>query len=373
MTKRRRPNSGKARAERDDTDKSLRIERKKTDAALAERRADIEGAADEVLERARDHAHAVLESAREKADDKLDAATTDAGARDALARERAREDQALEDERAAADASLQREREERARTLAALLPLERDKTDRYLLTERIRSDTAIGQRDDFMGIVAHELRNLLHGIAGTSRMLSNKATQSEEGKRSVAAADRIERHVARMNRLIGDLHDMVSIEAGRFALYAEPGDAAELITESVETFAHAAEQKGIALECELAGQPLPAEFDRERILQVVCNLIANAIKFTPSGGVVTISGERSGDDVRLSVRDTGAGIPRDMLEAVFERFRQVRKNDHRGLGLGLYICKCIVEAHGGRIWAESTPDAGSGFHFTFPVTARAIA
>jgi signal transduction histidine kinase len=365
------PNAGKPRSERDDTDKSLRTERKKTDAALGENRARTENAADGVLEHARDQADAVLGEARDKADDKLDAAEAGPRARAAVTRERAGEDKAIDDERAAADASLHREREDRARTLAELLPLERQKTDRYLLTERVRSDTAIGYRDDFMGIIAHELRNLLHGIAGTSRMLSKHAAKPDEEEKIVAASDRIERHVARMNRLIGDLHDMVSIEAGKFALYPEPGDAAALIAESVETFSDAAEQKGITLAVEISEQPLPAVFDRERILQVVCNLIANAIKFTPEGGVVTLSGERAADHIHLAVRDTGTGIPDDMLEAVFERFRQVSTNDHRGLGLGLYICKCLVEAHGGRIWAESTMGASSVFHFTFPVTARA--
>jgi signal transduction histidine kinase len=105
------------------------------------------------------------------------------------------------------------------------------------------------------------------------------------------------------------------------------------------------------------------------MLQVLANLITNAIKFTAPGGTVTVRGQRMDDELRLSVVDNGPGIAGSMLEAVFERFWQVGKNDHRGLGLGLYISRCIVDAHGGRIWAESRPGGGSAFHFTIPVAA----
>jgi signal transduction histidine kinase len=107
------------------------------------------------------------------------------------------------------------------------------------------------------------------------------------------------------------------------------------------------------------------------MLQVLANLITNAIKFTARGGAITVRGERAGDDFRLSVDDTGCGIPGNVLDAVFERFWQVGTNDRRGLGLGLYISKCIVEAHGGRIWADSRLGEGSVFHVTIPAAAHA--
>ena len=156
----------------------------------------------------------MLDKAREKADDKLDAAKAGVAARAAVAIERAGEDEALKEDRAAADASLRRERDEQARPLTVLLPLEREKTDLYLLTERARSDDALAHRDDFLGIVSHDLRNLLGGIAGNAALLSKQASKSDEGRRTTATAQRIERYVARMNRLIGDLGDVVSIEAG---------------------------------------------------------------------------------------------------------------------------------------------------------------
>jgi signal transduction histidine kinase len=362
------PETKSPRPERDETDESLRTERKNTDEVLAESRTRVEETADGIVERAREHADAVLDSARDKADNKLEAADAGAQAREAVAKERAGEDEALKDERATADESLRRERMEQARTLAALLPLEREKTDRHLLTERERSDDAVAHRDDFLGIVSHDLRNLLGGIASSARALAKQASDSAEGRRTVAGMERIERYIARMNRLIGDLVDVASIDAGKLAVHPQASDAAELIGEAVGVFAQAAQDKGISLEFETSEPSLPGHFDPERMLQVLANLIANAIRFTPDGGAITVRGERAGDELRLSVLDNGTGIAGDMLEAVFERFWQVGKNDHRGLGLGLYISRCIVDAHGGQIWAESKLGTGSAFHFTIPAT-----
>jgi signal transduction histidine kinase len=358
------------RPERDKTDESLRTERKNSDHVIADGRTDVEEHADAVVERAREHADAVLEAARDKADQRLDTAEPEpeAEAREVVAQERAREDEVVQQERAAADRRLHSERLEQARTLARLLPLEREKTDRYLLTERARSDDALAHRDDFMGMVSHDLRNLLSGIVMNAMLLSEEATESDEGRRTVAGMKRIERYAARMKRLIGDLVDVVSIDAGKLAMEPQPVDASALITEAVDVFAHAASQGGITLESRTIVPAVMAQLDHERMLQVLANLISNALKFTPRGGSVVVRGERVGDELRFSVSDTGAGVPGDMLEAVFERFTQVGKNDQRGLGLGLYISKCIIDAHGGKIWVESKLGEGSAFHFTLPVS-----
>jgi len=361
------PEANQARPERDNTDTSLRTERKNTDQALAEQRTHTEEDADELVERAREKADAVLDGARDRADAKLDNANAAVEVRDAVVRERGEEDQVLQDERAAADETLRSEREQQIRTLAALLPLEREKTDRYLLTERGRSDEALANRDDFMGMVSHDLRNLLSGISMNASLLSEQVSEPDAGRRTVAATMLIQRYVARMNRLIGDLVDVVSIDAGKLAVQPERGDAAALLTEAAHAFAFAASDKGLTLKSEITEHTLPAEFDHDRMLQVLANLITNAIKFTPHGGRITVRGERDRDELRLSVQDTGPGIPSHMLEAVFERFWQVGKNDKRGLGLGLYISKCIVDAHGGRIWAESTLGDGSWFHVAMPL------
>jgi len=363
----------RTRPERDQTDESLRTERKNTDRVLTETRQHVEETADNALERAREHADAVLDTARDKADDRLESSAAGAQARAALAKERAGEDEAVKNERAAADETLRRERKEQARTLAALLPLEREKTDRYLLTERARADDAVAHRDHFLGIVSHDLRNLLGAVTANATLLLRQASDSEEGRRTSAAMDRVQRYVARMNRLIGDLVDVASIDAGKLAIEPQAFDAAELISEAIDAFAHAAREKAISLEYDSSERSVPATFDYERMLQVLANLITNAIKFTDRGGVVTVRAKLAADELHVSVADTGTGIPEEMLDAIFERFWQAGKNDQRGLGLGLYISRCIVEAHGGRIWAESRLGAGSTFHFTVLASAGSSA
>ncbi len=355
-----------ASAERDQTDESLRREREKTDRALAERHA-AEEDSDQVVHRARESADAVLTEARAKADQRLDDALPHVATDSTLAKERVQEDEALQDERASADEILRRERSENARVLSRLLPLEREKTDRFLLTERARSDDALSNRDNFLGLVSHDLRILLSGIVMTAELLSARALENEDGKQTLGATARIQRYAARMNRLIGDLVDVASIDAGKLAITPALGDAAALIAEAVDTFQAAASAKGICLQTEIVKGPLLAEFDHDRMLQVLANTIANAIKFTSEGGSIRVRGERAGGELRVSISDTGSGIPGNMLEAIFERFWQVGKNDRRGVGLGLYISRCIVEAHGGRIWAESRLGEGTCIIFTLPV------
>ncbi|HEX3529030.1 MAG TPA: HAMP domain-containing sensor histidine kinase [Thermoanaerobaculia bacterium] len=354
-----------ASAEREQTNESLRVEREKTDRALAERHA-AEEDSDSVVHHAREIADAVLTDARAKADERLEA-SPHVGTDVTLAKERVLEDEALQDERASADESLRRERDENARVLSRLLPLEREKTDRFLLTERVRSDVALSNRDNFLGIVSHDLRNLLGGIVLDAELLSARAPKDEDGAQTLATTARIQRYAARMNRLIGDLIDVASIDAGKLAIAPVPGDAATLIAEAVETFQPAAAAKGISLQTEIVGGPLLAELDHDRMLQVLVNILANAIKFTSQGGGIQVRGEYAGDELRLTISDTGLGIPGNMLEAIFERFWQVGENDRRGVGLGLYISRCIVEAHGGKIWAESKLGEGSRICLTLPV------
>jgi signal transduction histidine kinase len=132
-------------------------------------------------------------------------------------------------------------------------------------------------------------------------------------------------------------------------------------------FQPSAAAQGIELEIALSERPLAMQFDHDRMLQVLANLIANSLKFTPRGGTIRVEAERGANELRCAVHDTGSGIPNDMLEAIFQRFWQVRANDRRGVGLGLYITRCIVEAHRGRIWAESTQGVGSALRFSLPI------
>lgn len=361
--------------EREKTDESLRLEREKTDHALAAAQIAVEDDADAVVLRARQMADAVLVVARDKADEQADECSPHSIPFAAVAEERLNEDEALRDERAAADEGVRLQREASAKVLSRHLPLEREATDKHLLTERARSDDALATRDDFLGMVCHDLRDLLNGIVVSSAMLARKLEDSTEGEKGLADTNRIQRYAERMNRLIGDLVDVASIDAGRLSVTAARGDAVLLVREAVDALVASAAAKSVSLEAipfepRAPGQLLPADFDHDRVLQVLANLIANSIKFTPKGGSIRVGCRRAGaNDIEFSVSDTGQGIPADKLEAVFERFWQVGKNDRRGLGLGLYISRCIVEAHGGTIHAQSSLGEGCRMVFVLPVAA----
>jgi len=346
--------------DRKQTDESLRSERRNVDVSLKATRHQEQETADELVKHARDTADAVLHAARDKADDKIG---TMSGMH-AVVVERVAEDAVLRSERAEADKALESERQASARALARLLPMEREKTDRFLMTERRGSDEDVSNRDDFLGIVSHDLRNLLSGIVMSATLLSEQATECDEGTRSKVSGERIQRYAARMNRLIGDLVDVASIDAGKLSVSLVDGDASIVIDEAIDMFGGLASAKNITLSRDTATTPMPARFDHDRMIQILANLITNAIKFTENGGAIVVHNERRGDGLQISVRDTGVGIAADKLEAVFEKFWQVGKVDRRGVGLGLYISRYIVEAHGGTIWAESTLGTGSTMFFT---------
>jgi signal transduction histidine kinase len=359
-------NDPKPQPERAHTDEGLRLEREKSDHEYANRQTAIEEASDAAIEKSRELADESLREARDHADAKLARSKMPTHSRESISRERAHEDAALQGERAAADADLRDERAERMRALAALLHMEREETDTRLLMERARADDGLATRDQFLGMVSHDLRTLLGGIALQAALLKRDVPEDEAGGKAIRGLEKIQRFTARMNRLIGDLLDVSSIEEGRLRVAPVLLDATAPVRESAEAFQPLASTRGLSLGVEIRGNTLMAKFDHERVLQVLANLLTNAIKFTPAGGRISLRVEAVGQDVCFSVADTGSGIPSAQLEAVFERFWQAHSEDRRGLGLGLYISKAIVEAHGGRIWAESQPDKGSTFSFTVP-------
>ena len=348
--------------ERRDTDESLRTEREKADVAIGDHPADE--LADAVIERARARADAVLAAARKRTDRRSAADPLADRSTRSVERERALEDRALHAERDEADATLRVERAEHAAELAT----EREATDEDLSQERARSDDAVATRDDFLGIVSHDLRNMLGAVMGFARLIESDELEGNNAQRVVAHALRIRRAGSRMNRLVGDLVDVASIQAGRLAVTREMGDPAGVVTEAIDTFGEQARASGISFVVELEPSLPEAAFDAARILQVLVNLLGNAIKFTPPKGVVTVRVTRAEGEMCFAVSDTGVGVPSDHLETIFERFLQV-SHDRRGVGLGLYIAKCIVRGHGGRIWATSTLGEGSTFSFTLPADA----
>lgn len=348
-----------------ETDAALRTERDEADTKYAARRANIEEDANENVQLARGRADDVLSRARQRDDAHLSQA-----GRTAVQKERGREDDAVRSERADADAELADERDARARALAVLLQHERGETDRFLGREREQLDGAIVVRDDFLGMVAHDLRTLLGGMAMGAAAL--KMIPCDDSVRQLVhrEAARLQRFTTRMTHLVGDLLDVVSIDAGKLQVEPAPHEANELLRETLDAFEPLAAVRKVSLRGRVGSGSLLAEFDRERILQVLSNLVGNAIKFTEDGGAVEIEIEPMGRDVRFTVTDNGPGVPSEKVDAIFERYGQSASYDRRGLGLGLYISKCIVEAHGGTIGLETLRGRGSKFFFTLPQHAH---
>ena len=176
----------------------------------------------------------------------------------------------------------------------------------------------------------------------------------------------------RLVRLVTDILDIERIEAGRADLELRPVAARDLLEAARTVVQAVADDAQVALACDDDGGAVTA--DADRIVQALTNLLGNAIKFSPAGETVTISAREEGEVMRFTVSDHGRGIPPEQLEAIFERFRQVDASDHRekgGTGLGLAIARAIVDEHGGRIWAESQPGAGTSFRFTLPAVESA--
>ena len=352
-------------SEREQTDESLRVERQKADHALEEQLSAIDETADAVVSLARERADEVVAAARAKSDGQ--SATLGPAARvsrNAIEKERTLEDHVLKEERADADDTLREERAEKV----GLLVTERQETDEDLSSERAGADDALATRDEFLGLVSHDLRTMLNAIVGFAALIEAGVAKENHADAVAGHARRIQRSGARMNRLIGDLVDVASIEAGKLTVTRDVADPVQVVTEATDTFHAQAVKAGISLVTDIV-PPLPsASFDAARILQVLSNLLSNALKFTRADGKVVVRLEQKSDSLQFAVTDTGAGIPADLLEAVFTRFHQVTPNDRRGLGLGLYISKCIIQGHGGQIWAESRVGEGSTFVFTLPAS-----
>ena len=173
-----------------------------------------------------------------------------------------------------------------------------------------------------------------------------------------------------MDALIQDLLDVSRIESGQMPIRPHAVKLNELVSQATETLAPLAAQEGVALSAALPAQIPDVDVDPDRMVQVLSNLIGNAIKYTPRDGSVRVSAEADEDVVRITISDTGVGIAEDELPRVFDRFWQSKRTNRSGAGLGLAITRGIVRAHGGRIWIESTVGAGTVVHFTVPRAGR---
>ncbi|MBD2295577.1 response regulator [Anabaena sphaerica FACHB-251] len=224
-------------------------------------------------------------------------------------------------------------------------------------------------KDEFVSVVSHELRTPLTSIHGSLGMLTSGLlpTDSEQGKRLLQiATDSTERLV----RLINDILDIERIESGKVKMERENCNLEDLIKSVVNIMQPLANKAGVNLS--ISGLSVQLWADPDRIVQTLTNLLSNAIKFSSSGSTVSLMTELKEDEVLVTVKDTGRGIPADKLDSIFERFQQVDSSDsrnHDGTGLGLAISKSIVQQHGGQIWVESVLNKGSNFYFTMPILA----
>ena len=275
--------------------------------------------------------------------------------------ERETSDEAIDAERFRADAATERGRthhQASAKSSADLLSREQE--------SHRKTQTALTTREEFLAIVSHDLRNPLNHISMAAQNLFEGPGEQEDVK-EVAAS--IQRSAGEMLRLIQDLLDIERIAIGKLVLHYEKHDISEIIKEVVGDFQRDAASKQITLAAR-AKECHEVVCDRSRVVQVLSNLIGNAIKFTPAKGEIRVSCGRTGaesKEVQVSVRDTGAGIAPEKIGTIFERFSQINSQDRRGIGLGLYIAKMMVEEHPGRIWVESKLGEGSTFHFTLPL------
>ncbi len=228
------------------------------------------------------------------------------------------------------------------------------------------AERAVRARDDMLAVVSHDLRNPLSAILANAGVLVRKAPAGDEGDRVRRRGEAIKRSAARMNHLIRDLLDMARIESRKLHIERSTHELAALVADALEMFQPLAGEGQIHLAAEPVDAALRLACDRERILQVFSNLLGNALKFTPPGGNIRLLARSTESAVQLGVADTGAGIAAENLENIFDRYWQVQASGRAGAGLGLSIARGIVEAHGGRIWAESELGAGSTFWFTVP-------
>lgn len=308
------------------------------------------------------------------------------------ARQRRSADEERMAERAEADALVGRERRRGDMALAAerqeheidhaQMEARREETNLQLISERNRADTAVAAlsdskdslarvegeqvRDrDVLSMVAHDLRSPLSIIAGNGEYICDVAQDPVVRQ----AADDVRRAAARMERLVSDLLDVARIDAGTFTVIRCPHDLQALTRDTVKEYQplFASRDMTLTVAPGLVG-PIEASIDHDRVVQVLSNLLGNAMKFGGGGGNVEVGVERMLDQVVFKVSDDGPGIASHEIPHLFKRFWKIDDDARRGLGLGLSICQSIVGAHGGRMWVETELGEGSAFFFSLPAS-----
>ncbi len=384
------------KVERKKTDDSLTLERGKTDDSFNNGRGDTHDNIDQIISKHRVAADRDKIKRRSVADLKRNSSNIKSNPEKnisedislALANQRNSEDIALMGERSDMDAALILERGEKEKLMNRLLIQERKATDKNLLGERATTDTEVERvevllndehaahvetkselttREEFVAIVSHDLRNPIGAILSSAEILLEDSLINKLDDETKSLIALIKRNAETSLRLISDLLDMERIVEGKLQLHLTKNRMDDLIKETVESFAYAAAAKKIILKTSLSNSTHAVSCDKDRVTQILSNLIGNALKFTPVAGSVTVTAQQSEFEVTLSVSDTGPGIPNNQQNRIFERFAQIGNKQRGGLGLGLYISKTLVESHFGKLWVNSKFGSGSNFSFTLPL------
>lgn len=224
------------------------------------------------------------------------------------------------------------------------------------------------QRDDFISIASHELRTPVTSIKAYAEMIGDILLQTGDAA-NASLMQKLNGQVDRLATLIHALLDTTKLSQGQLALHPQSFDLSRLIDERMEELRHTWQTHRLTVQ---HSGTLTLTADRERISQVLINLVSNAVKYSPPGSSVLITSKQAGEHVQVCVQDEGIGIPKDALKKVFDRFYRAggqRSHTVQGMGLGLYITAGIVRRHGGTIWAESGMGKGSRFCFTLPLIA----
>jgi len=234
------------------------------------------------------------------------------------------------------------------------------------LTELHRLETV---RRDFVANISHELRTPVASLKVLAETLQEGVVDDPTVAREFLT--RINLETDRLAQMVNELSELSRMESGEVSLKTTPADISEVVARAVERLRMQADRAQVSLVVDIPAELPRVLADKERVEQVLVNLLHNAIKFTPSHGTIDVSAKAEGDNMLVSIVDTGVGIPADDLPRIFERFFKADKaRAGGGTGLGLAIAKHIVEAHGGRIWAESIEGKGSTFTFTMPVSVQ---
>ncbi|MFC1573806.1 ATP-binding protein [Candidatus Latescibacterota bacterium] len=243
---------------------------------------------------------------------------------------------------------------------------DKDVRNRELEKAYKKLETLDNAKDDFLSLVSHEIRTPLTSILASSEMLMKGLIQSDETKAKFHTT--IVNESKRLTRLVNDVLDLSKIEAGRMTFNRDALNIRELVDEMHKYLDPILSANGIHFDCEHIPSDLRLLGDRDKILQVLENIISNAIKYTPKEGTISVSLKKSNCIGTIAVKDNGKGMPEEDIPRVFDRFTQLENVDHhtKGAGLGMAISKSIIEGLGGKIWIESKPEVGTVVYFTLP-------